>query len=82
MSVSLRLNPLTTTPLIFHCAVARHTAERISSATILFIAMIALQTLGLDFGISDLATQLLFQLPNSRTQELEGRELIPPVSPC
>lgn len=45
--------------------------------------MIALQTLGLDFGISDLATQLLFQLPNSRTQELEGEGIpsSPPVAP-
>jgi len=53
--------------------VARHTAERISSQTVLVALMILLQfTLGIDFGISSIVQKLLLELPNSRTQELEA----------
>lgn len=56
-----------------HSLVARHTAERISSRTVLVALMVLFQfTLGIDFGISDIVQKLLLELPNSRTQELEG----------
>ncbi|KAF9458105.1 peptidase family M48-domain-containing protein [Collybia nuda] len=52
--------------------VARHTAERISSRTVVIGLLFLLSTLGLDMGISDAVQTLLFELPNSRTQELEA----------
>jgi hypothetical protein len=53
--------------------VARHTAERISSQTVLFALMVLFQALlGIDAGISNIIQKLFLELPNSRTQELEG----------
>ncbi|TFK32035.1 peptidase M48 family protein [Crucibulum laeve] len=52
--------------------VARHTAERLSSQTIFFGFIILMQTLGVDYGISNIAQKLLLELPNSRTQEREA----------
>jgi len=52
--------------------VARHTAERMSSSTILLVVAAVLHLLGVDFGLSKLASQLVLELPNSRKQELEG----------
>ncbi|KAF5378075.1 hypothetical protein D9615_007517 [Tricholomella constricta] len=55
--------------------VARHSAERISSQTITFTLLFMAQLLGLDFGMSNAVQSLLFQLPNSRTQELEADKI-------
>ncbi|KAF8152548.1 peptidase family M48-domain-containing protein [Crassisporium funariophilum] len=52
--------------------VARHTAERISSQTIVLGILVVLQALGLDLGVSQIVQKLLMELPNSRTQELEA----------
>lgn len=53
--------------------VARHTAERISSQTVVIgILFLFSAFFSLDFGISNMVQKLLFELPNSRTQELEG----------
>jgi Zn-dependent protease with chaperone function len=52
--------------------VARHGAERISSQTVAIAIMIALSAAGLDWGISRVLQTYLVDLPNSRTQELEG----------
>lgn len=53
--------------------VARHTAERISSQVIRIALAIALQVVGLDSLISSLFNTYFLELPNSRTQELEGK---------
>ncbi|GLB43055.1 putative peptidase family M48 [Lyophyllum shimeji] len=55
--------------------VARHTAERISSQTITISLLVVAQILGLDFGLSSILQRLLFELPNSRTQELEADKI-------
>ncbi|KAF8057445.1 peptidase family M48-domain-containing protein [Lyophyllum atratum] len=55
--------------------VARHTAERISSQTITISLLFLAQLLGLDYGISNIVQNLLFELPNSRTQELEADKI-------
>ncbi|KLO12114.1 hypothetical protein SCHPADRAFT_941515 [Schizopora paradoxa] len=52
--------------------VLRHASERASSVKVLLIVASLLEILGLDFGISRLATTFLLELPNSRTQELEA----------
>lgn len=53
--------------------VARHTAERISSQTVVVGLLFLFSALfSLDLGISNMVQTLLFELPNSRTQELEG----------
>jgi len=52
--------------------VARHNAERYSSAKVLLAFATLLEALGLDYGISRLLTTFLLDLPNSRKQELEG----------
>lgn len=51
---------------------ARHNAERMSSLVVIFALQFLLQVIGFDFGISNIATTLLLELPNSRAQELEG----------
>ena len=43
-----------------------------SSSTILLVVAAVLHLLGVDFGLSKLASQLVLELPNSRKQELEG----------
>lgn len=52
--------------------VARHFAERISSKTVSLALLAAMQILGLDWGLSSLLQTFALELPNSRTQELEG----------
>lgn len=53
--------------------VARHNAERYSSVKVLLAVATVLQAaFSIDFGISQFLTTLLLELPNSRTQELEG----------
>ena len=53
--------------------VARHTAESLSAQTVLFASMLFFQVfLGVDMGISSLMQTIMFELPNSRTKELEG----------
>jgi len=52
--------------------VLRHASERASSVKILLVVASLLEILGLDFGISRLATTFLLELPNSRLQELEA----------
>jgi len=52
--------------------VARHNAERYSSMKVLLAFATLLEVLGLDVGIAKLLTTYLLDLPNSRTQELEG----------
>lgn len=52
--------------------VARHASERYSSSKVLILLAILLQAVGIDFGVARMLNYLLFKLPNSRTQELEG----------
>ncbi|EGO22941.1 hypothetical protein SERLADRAFT_471477 [Serpula lacrymans var. lacrymans S7.9] len=52
--------------------VARHISERYSSTKVLLFIALLLQASGLDFGVGKLATHLLLELPNSRTQETEA----------
>ena len=53
-------------------SVARHASERYSSSKVLILLAILLQAVGIDFGMARMLNYLLFKLPNSRTQELEG----------
>ncbi|RDB18944.1 Mitochondrial metalloendopeptidase OMA1 [Hypsizygus marmoreus] len=55
--------------------VARHTAERLSSQTVVLALVILLQTLGLGFNTSNILQKMVFELPNSRTQELEADKI-------
>ncbi|PFH49167.1 hypothetical protein AMATHDRAFT_76345 [Amanita thiersii Skay4041] len=52
--------------------VARHTAERLSSQTLIFGFFFLMDILGVDFGFSRIVQKLLHELPNSRTQEREA----------
>jgi len=52
--------------------VARHNSERASSVKVLLVLASLLDVLGLDIGITRLLTTLLYELPNSRTQEFEA----------
>jgi len=53
--------------------IARHTAEKVSSEKIIFTLAIVLQSLfGLDIIFGNIITKYLLELPNSRTQEVEG----------
>lgn len=54
-------------------SVARHASERYSSSKILILLAILLQAVGIDFGVARMLNYFLFKLPNSRTQELEGK---------
>lgn len=54
-------------------AVARHASERMSSYELLTFLAIVASVFGLDFGLARLLNYLVFQLPNSRTLELEGQ---------
>ena len=44
-----------------------------SSSTVLLVVAAVLNLLGVDLGLSRLASQLVLELPNSRKQELEGK---------
>ncbi|KAF8885540.1 peptidase family M48-domain-containing protein [Gymnopilus junonius] len=52
--------------------VARHSAERLSSQTIVWGLIVIGSMLGFDVGITDFAQKYLLELPNSRKQELEA----------
>lgn len=53
--------------------VARHASERYSSSKVFLAVAFLLQAVfGFDFGITNLISTLLLELPNSRTQEYEG----------
>ncbi|KAG1831564.1 peptidase family M48-domain-containing protein [Suillus variegatus] len=53
--------------------VARHASERYSSSKVFLALAVLLQTVfGFDFGITNLISTLLLELPNSRTQEYEA----------
>ncbi|KAG2126057.1 peptidase family M48-domain-containing protein [Suillus clintonianus] len=53
--------------------VARHASERYSSSKVFLAIAVLLQTVfGFDFGITNLISTLLLELPNSRTQEYEA----------
>ncbi|KAG1774566.1 peptidase family M48-domain-containing protein [Suillus placidus] len=53
--------------------VARHASERYSSSKVFLAVAVLLQTVfGFDFGITNLISTLLLELPNSRTQEYEA----------
>jgi len=52
--------------------VARHSAERLSYAKVLFALGYTLELLGLDVGLSRLILTFLLQLPNSRKAESEA----------
>lgn len=54
-------------------SVARHASERYSFSKVLIISVLLLQAVGVDFGLARMLNYLLFKLPNSRTQELEGK---------
>ena len=51
---------------------ARHASERVSSAKIGLAVISLLALMGLDFGLSNLVSTLLLELPNGRKKELEG----------
>ncbi|KZT66307.1 hypothetical protein DAEQUDRAFT_730423 [Daedalea quercina L-15889] len=53
-------------------AVLRHMSERTSSAKIFLILASILTIVGLDFGLSRILTELVYDLPNSRMHELEA----------
>lgn len=55
--------------------VARHNSERYSATKVFIAIAYLLEILGLDFGLARILTTLLLDLPNSRTQELEGLRL-------
>jgi Zn-dependent protease with chaperone function len=55
--------------------VARHTSERYSSMKVLIAFATLLEVLGLDVGVAKFLTTYLLELPNSRTQELEGSQV-------
>lgn len=55
--------------------VARHNAERYSSMKVLLAFATLLEVLGLDVGVARVLTTYLLDLPNSRTQELEGSQV-------
>lgn len=53
--------------------VARHASERYSSSKVFLAVAVLLQTVfGFDFGITNLISTVLLELPNSRTQEYEA----------
>ncbi|KAG2158779.1 peptidase family M48-domain-containing protein [Suillus bovinus] len=53
--------------------VARHASERYSSSKVFLAIAVLLQSVfGFDFGITNLISTLLLELPNSRTQEYEA----------
>ena len=53
--------------------VARHTAEKLSSQTVKSTLLMVSQYLfGLDFLTGNMLATYLLELPNSRTQEIEG----------
>lgn len=52
--------------------VARHTAERISSQTVVISFLVLMSLIGIDFGLSGIIKDLMLELPNSRTQEREA----------
>ena len=58
--------------LPFLALVARHSAERMSSATIFMIAGAVLALFGIESWISNLISKVVLELPNTRKQELEG----------
>lgn len=53
-------------------AVAQHSLERYSSTKILLALTTLVSIIGLDFGLSRALSTLVFDLPNSRKQELEA----------
>ncbi|KAH8105371.1 peptidase family M48-domain-containing protein [Cristinia sonorae] len=55
--------------------VARHNSERYSQTKIFIGLAYLLNILGLDFGFSQLALTLLYQLPNSRAHEYEADKI-------
>ncbi|PCH34620.1 hypothetical protein WOLCODRAFT_124748, partial [Wolfiporia cocos MD-104 SS10] len=55
--------------------VARHNSERYSSVKVLLALATLLEVVGLDVGIARLITALLYDLPNSRTQEYEADQI-------
>ncbi|KAM0793686.1 hypothetical protein ACM66B_001114 [Microbotryomycetes sp. NB124-2] len=52
--------------------VARHSAERMSGLKVLFVLSLALESLGLDAGLSRVLLNLVMTLPNSRKSESEA----------
>ena len=62
--------------MFYTFSVARHASERYSSSKILILLAILLQAVGIDFGVARMLNYLLFKLPNSRTQELEGKNVV------
>ncbi|KAG6853501.1 hypothetical protein C0991_003775 [Blastosporella zonata] len=71
--LSYNSNPYATTE-IGH-VVARHTAERISSQTVIYSLLGLASFLGLDVGFTQVVQHFLLELPNSRTQELEADKI-------
>ena len=56
--------------------VARHTAENVSSETIMFSLAVVFQSLlGLDLIFGNMISKYLLELLNSRTQEVKGDSL-------
>ncbi|KAH9840613.1 peptidase family M48-domain-containing protein [Rhodofomes roseus] len=53
-------------------AVLRHMSERVSSAKVLLIIASTFSMLGLEFGLSQMVSRLVYELPNSRMHELEA----------
>jgi hypothetical protein len=53
-------------------SVARHSSEKYAGTKVFYGLGLLLNVLGLDFDLARLLTTYLMELPNSRTQELEG----------
>lgn len=62
--------------LIGYTSVARHSAERLSAQTVAWILLVGLAVFGIDMGMTDFFQRLFMELPNSRTQEHEGQQLV------
>jgi hypothetical protein len=63
------------TRLLFDQSLVMH-PERYSYSKVFILLAFLLQSIGLDIGVTNLLSKLLLELPNSRTQELEGEDRI------
>lgn len=72
-SLFCRPHPLTNSRIaeIGH-VVLRHSIEKLSSTSLVTAVLFLAALFGLDFGLGDAASQVLYELPNSRTQEREA----------
>lgn len=55
--------------------VARHNSERVSNSKVLLVLVSLLSLVGLDFGLSNMLSTVLLELPNGRKQEYEADQI-------